>query len=347
MRPRMLRYHFKHMLRLLALLALVPVSQADNVSEQRIRADLKYLASDDLGGRQTPSKGLDLAADYIAGQFKEAGLHTVGGSYFQLAPGHRLNRDGEPPIKNVVGLLPGNDPLLKDTYVLVTAHYDHIGSRQGEGDQIFNGANDNASGTSGVMEVARALKGAQPKRSIVFICFFGEERGLQGSNYYGDNPLFPLKRTVAMLNIEMIGRTKKHSADPSKQNAVEDWTGKLGVTGFDFSDMGARLVASGKKAGIEVVMDAAASGPFFMRSDNRALAARGIPAHTVSVGYTDPEYHRANDHADTLDYPNMTKVVRALVHATLDLANDPAAPKWSDVPAARAYKDAWTKLQGG
>jgi Zn-dependent M28 family amino/carboxypeptidase len=256
-----------------------------------------------------------------------------------------------PKLKNVVGVLRGSDPALKDTYLLVTAHYDHIGvnpNAEGE-DKIFNGANDDGSGTVGVIAIAQSLgrSKVRPKRSVLFMCVFGEERGMQGSRYYGMNPLVPLQSTVGMLNIEMIGRTRKESASPARRGQIEDWSGRLGVTGFDYSDMGARLVASGKKAGIEVVMDPDASAPFFMRSDNAAMAGFGVPAHTVSVGYEDPEYHQANDHWQTIDYPNMAKVVRALVYATLDLANDPIAPKWADIPATQRYREAYAKLHGG
>lgn len=337
---------------LLATLGLAPQQSgpADFVDENLLRGHLSFIASDALEGRATPSKGLDMAAEYIAAQFRTAGLEQINGSYFQMAPDHRLNREGMPVLKNVVGILRGSDPLLKDTYIMVSAHYDHIGvnpNAEGE-DKIFNGANDDGSGTVGVIAIAQALgrSKVRPKRSVLFICVFGEERGMQGSRYYGTNPLVPLKSTVGMLNIEMIGRTRKESASPAKRGEIEDWTGKLGVTGFDYSDMGARLVASGKKAGIDVVMDKDASGPFFMRSDNAAMAGFGVPAHTVSVGYEDPEYHQANDHWETIDYPNMAKVVRALVHATLDLANDPVAPKWADIPATQRYREAFAKLHG-
>ena len=339
-----------------AIAAPAPVAQdrspASFVSESSLRENLKYLASDLLEGRATPSVGLDLAAEYIASQFRAYGLQPVDEDYFQEAPDSRLNTDGMPTVKNVVGVLPGSDPDLKDTYLLITAHYDHLGVRERASgdDKIFNGANDNGSGTVAVMEIARALtaSGAKPKRTVVFMCFFGEERGLRGARYYGENPIFPLERTVAMLNIEMIGRTIKFSADRSKRGELEDWTGRLGVTGYDYTDIGARLTASCRKAGIAVVFDEAASNSYFGRSDNAALAAKGIPAHTVSVGYEDPEYHRANDHWETINYKNMTLVVRALVYATLDLANDPVAPKWNrENERAKRYAEAWEKLHGG
>ena len=335
----------------LALSAVCGLSAIDTTPEI-LRIHLAYLASDELQGRATPSKGLDAAASYIASQFRLAGLEPVDEDYFQEAPDHRLNKEGEPMLKNVIGVLPGSDPVLKDTYVLVTAHYDHngISSRARGDDKIMNGANDNASGTVGVMEIARALgsMSKRPKRTIVFIAFFGEERRLAGSTFYGANPVFPLERTVAMLNIEMIGRTAKFSATSRSTQTIEDWTGRLGVTGYDYSDMGSRLAVSCKKGGIEIVNDKAASGPFFLRSDNRALALKGIPAHTVSVGYIDAEYHQPNDHWQTIDYDNMANVVNALIIATVELANDPVAPKWNeDNPKAKQYIDAWRKLQGG
>ena len=338
---------------LLLLLASVVAApaQGGTVRADVLRNHLAYLASDELAGRATPSAGLDAAADYIASQFRAAGLKPVDGKYFQEAPDSRLNREGLPTVKNVIGVLAGTDPELRDTYVLITAHYDHVGIRDNaEGDKIFNGANDNGSGTVGVIAIAQALgaSGFKPKRTVVFMTFFGEERGLVGSRFYGENPVFPLERTVAMLNLEMIGRTKKYSAASRGERTIEDWTGRLGVTGYDYSDMGARLAISCKKGGIEIVNDEAGSDPFFLRSDNRALALKGIPAHTVSVGYIDPEYHKANDHWETINYENMAKVVNALVYATMDLANDPVAPKWNEEnPKAARYVEASRKLHGG
>src|SRR6185295_12174145 len=118
----------------------------------------------------------------------------------------------EKPVKvrNVIGLLRGSDPVLKDTYVLVTAHYDHLGMQAGNsGDNIFNGANDDGSGTVSVIELAAALTTLKerPKRSLIFMTFFGEEKGLRGSRYYGRHPVFPIEQTVADMNLEQVGRT--------------------------------------------------------------------------------------------------------------------------------------------
>jgi hypothetical protein len=134
-------------------------------------------------------------------------------------------------LRNVVGLLRGSDPVLRESYVIVSAHYDHIGvGNPVNGDAIYNGANDDGSGTVSVIELASALATLKqkPKRSIVFIAWFGEERGLLGSRYYGHHPVFPLKKTVAMINLEQIGRTDS-AEGPQINNAS--------MTGFDFTDL--------------------------------------------------------------------------------------------------------------
>ncbi len=323
--------------------ASTPAEQAalDHISADSLRTNLSFIASDELEGRNTPSPGLDRAADYIADRFRSAGLEpaAAGHSYFQVAKfdqstpdltGFQLafksgdqqinvpvsearprslvaldftdapvtalpesgvippiagkvvagtfNRYGDealleelqsrkpalillfeksgrsaragrflddvelhhPPVirirdsaalellqrpeqftltlhlakptvnevslRNVVGLLPGSDPLLRDQYVLLTAHYDHLGKGP---KGIFNGANDNGSGTVSVIEIANALAALSPhpKRSILFMTFFGEEEGLLGSYYYAHTPLFPLAKTVADINLEQMGRT--------------------------------------------------------------------------------------------------------------------------------------------
>src|SRR5262245_4950744 len=252
-------------------------STLDRISAQSLQGHVWFLASDLLEGRNTPSRGLDIAAEYIAAQFRRAGLEPAGdpgkGSYFQtsewsVGPANnnvvdlsvddgkqrmraRLDQltalgipveqkteaapASEKPVvrlRNVVGLLPGTDPVLKDTYIIVSGHYDHIGMKQtGEGDRINNGANDDGSGTVSVIELASALASLKqrPKRSIVFITWFGEEKGLVGSRYYGRHPIFPLERTVAMVNLEQVGRTDDREG-PKVNSAT--------LTGFDFTDLG-------------------------------------------------------------------------------------------------------------
>ncbi|HLG13295.1 MAG TPA: M28 family peptidase [Blastocatellia bacterium] len=249
----------------------------------------------------------------------------------------------EKPIKlrNVVGLLRGSDPMLKDTYVLVTAHYDHVGVRPNEhGDSIFNGANDDGSGTVSVIELASALASlkTRPKRSIVFMTFFGEEKGLLGSRYYGRHPIFPIDKTVADVNLEQVGRTDS-TEGPQTSNAT--------LTGFDYSDVGAIFKAAGEATGITVYKHERNSDAYFGRSDNQALADRGVPAHTLCVAFAYPDYHGAGDHWDKIDYENMAKVDRMVAVALLTIANSLDEPKWNEANARAArYIKASREIRG-
>lgn len=226
-------------------------------------------------------------------------------------------------LRNVAALLRGSDPVLKDTYVVLSAHYDHLGIRADTpGDNIFNGANDNGSGTASVIEVAQALAAmkTRPKRSIVFLNVFGEELGMLGSGYYGRNPLVPLAKTVANLNLEQVGRTD------GPEGVMK---AKAALTGFDFSTMPAALVSAGKASGVEIFKDARYSDQYFAQSDNVTFAAVGVPAHTLSVLYQFAEYHGAGDHWPAIDYDNMAKINRTVALGLLALANDSVAPSWN------------------
>ena len=238
-------------------------------------------------------------------------------------------------LKNVIGILRGTDPAMADTCVLVSAHYDHVGiGRPQDGDRIYNGANDDASGTSALMELAAAFNGLQPhpRRSIVFAAWFGEERGLLGSKYYVRHPIFPLRKTVANVNLEHLGRT---DTDDGKQ--VENFT----LTGYDFSTVPDTMKAAATLAGVHVYKNEEKSDVFFDRSDNQAFADAGVPAHTIAVAFEFSDYHRPGDHWEKLDYPNFEKVTRAIGAGVLMLASSDEAPKWNESnPKAAKYVEA-------
>jgi peptidase M28-like protein len=365
----------------------------DSVSADSMRGHLSFIASDLLEGRNTPSRGLDIAAEYIAAQFRRAGLEPVGDaatqSYFQtsewsvvaarddivelavdggqqkmharagqlaelgLKVEHPLDRadkadgtngDSEKPVvklRNVAGLLRGSDPALKDSYIIVSAHYDHIGVRPtGEGDRINNGANDDGSGTVSVIELASALARLKqrPKRSIIFATWFGEEEGLHGSRYYARHPLFPLDKTVAMVNLEHLGR-----ADDVEGRKLNSAT----LTGFDFTDLGPIFRSAGEKTGVDVYKNAKNSDAFFSRSDNQALADAGIPAHTLCVAFIFPDYHKPGDHWEKIDYANLAGVNRTIALALLTIADNAEPPKWNESnPKTAKYVQAWKALHG-
>jgi Zn-dependent M28 family amino/carboxypeptidase len=321
-----------------------PPEIINNISPESLKSSVTYLASDALEGRDTPSKGLNLAAAYIAGQFKAAGLVAVGDDgYFQTADWNLINPQYKaenmqalklPPIKvrNVVGLLPGSDPVLKDTYVIVSAHYDHLGIQNGN---IYNGANDDASGVASVIELARvfASQKNKHKRSLVFMTFFGEEKGLVGSRYYGANPIFPIEHTIAGINLEQLGRT-----DDSEGAQVK----AAGVTGLDFSEVGAIIQAAGIMTGVSIWKHPVNSDKYFAFSDNQALADQGVPAHTISVAYGFPDYHQPGDDSDKIDYDNMAEINRTIALAVSMIANNPQVPRWNAKnQKAKKYLEAW------
>lgn len=260
-----------------------------------------------------------------------------------LAKGERLSMSAKIPgaklspvkLRNVIGVLRGSDPVLKDTYVMLTAHYDHLGPVNGK---LHRGANDDASGTASVLEIASALAAMpeRPKRSLVFMALFGEELGLKGSQYYGRHPVLPLQQTVADLNLEQLGRT-----DDTEGPQVN----RAAVTGFDYSDLGPVLQAAGKATGIEVFKHPVNSDRYFAHSDNQALADVGIPAHTLSVAYGFPDYHGPGDDWHKLDYENMARVNRMVALALLNVANNPQAPQWNGAhPQTGKYVEAARRL---
>jgi hypothetical protein len=227
-------------------------------------------------------------------------------------------------LRNVVGILRGSDPQLKDSYLMLTAHYDHLGIRDtGTADRIFNGADDDASGTASLIEIAAALAASpvKPKRSIIFIALFGEELGDLGSRYYSQHPIFPLAKTVADVNLEQLGRT-----DDTQGPHVR----MFNLTGYDFTDLPAVFNKAGEATGIRAVKDEKNSDPYFTRSDNAAFAQAGVPSTTLSVAYDFPDYHKAGDEWEKLDYDNMALVDRTIALAVTDLANSAETTKWNE-----------------
>jgi hypothetical protein len=279
---------------------------------------------------------------------------TVGGaaasSFFDsLPPGSsgalasvRLAAPHAKPVspRNVIGVLRGSDAALKETYVLVTAHYDHLGMLpDGDGDRVHNGANDDGSGTVSVIEMARALAGLKqrPRRSIVFMTFFGEEEGLLGSKYYARHPALPIGKTVAQLNLEQVGRTDT-SEGPQVSNAT--------VTGFDYSTLTGFIQAAGELTGVKVYKHPRNSDAFFSQSDNLHLAEAGVPAHTLAVSFLFPDYHQVGDEWQKIDYDNMAKVDRMIALALVLVANSEEAPHWNEQnPRAAKYVKAWKDRQ--
>ena len=289
-----------------------------------LREDITYLASEELEGRATPSAGLDLAAHFIAEKFGKIGLRPADhGGYLQ----------GEDAAKgpwNVVGILPGSDPKLSQEFVILSAHYDHVGRRKGE---LYPGANDDASGTASVMEIAAAIAAGptRPKRSILFMTFFGEERGLLGSKYYVEHPVVPLKRSIVEINLEQLGRTDETTGAE---------VAAFGMTGTSFSNLPQIIGGAAKKEGV-TLYHRPDEDDFFRRSDNYRFAAKGVVDTTIAVAFDFPDYHKPGDIVDKIDFENLALVDRAVAAAVLQLADDPVRPVWTKKPPikkTRAHK---------
>jgi len=222
---------------------------------------------------------------------------------------------------NAIGYLPGTDPSAGT--VLLSAHLDHLGvGRAVNGDSIYNGANDDAAGTTAVLELAHALgEGPRLRRSILFVCYGSEELGELGSTYFGKHPPVPLHDLVANLEFEMIG-----NQDPKMP------TGVLLLTGWDRSNLGPTL----KEHGALLGPDPYPEQHFFERSDNYALALQGVVAHTAGGWGTPPTYHQPSDDMAHLNIAFMTRAIQSLIEPVRWLADSDFHPQWNPGGAPKA-----------
>lgn len=289
---------------------------------RQIRGELEFLASDALQGRGSGTHDELLAAVYLASELRQIGIAPAGdnGGYIQEVATQRRSRDGSATpwnTRNVIGILPGRDPVLKSQVILLSAHLDHLGvGKPVDGDSIYNGADDDASGCVAVLQLARALaRGLHPRRTVVFALFGSEETGGQGDQYFLEHPPVPLSSIVANLEFEMIGRP-----DPAVK------PDQLWLTGYDRSNLGPELAQHGAK----LVADPHPDQQFFRRSDNYALARQGIIAHTVSSYGLHPDYHRPSDDVEHIDFAHMEQAIRSLIVPVKWLANSDFKPEWID-----------------
>jgi hypothetical protein len=223
--------------------------------------------------------------------------------------------------KNVIGMLEGTDPKLKEEYLVVSAHYDHVGvsKRGNQTDSIFNGARDNAIGVVGMLATAKYLSQYRPKRSVLFMALTGEEKGLLGSKYYSENPVIPLNKTVFNFNCDGAG-----------YNDVTIAT----IIGMERTTAEADLAKACAAFGIKAAVDPVPEQNLFERSDNYNFAVKGVPAITFAPGIKafdadlNKYYHQPADEVNSLDFDYLVKYYRAYVYANVLLANNPKAPVW-------------------
>ena len=295
-------------------------TEQSSADERHIRGAMEFLASDAMQGRGSGSHDELLAATYLASQLREIGIQPAGddGGYIQNISGEfDFYREGKKQwtTRNVIGKLQGRDEKLKNQVILLTAHMDHIGiGKPVDGDNIYNGADDDASGCVAVLQLARALGHEKiPKRTVLFVFFGSEETGGQGDQYFLQHPPVPLKNIIANLEFEMIGRV---------DTAVKP--GELWLTGFDRSNLGPELA----KHGAHLVPDPHPKQNFFQRSDNFALARQGIIAHTVSSFGLHKDYHRPSDDLSHIDFSHMEEAIHSMLGPVKWLADSEFKPEW-------------------
>jgi Zn-dependent M28 family amino/carboxypeptidase len=290
---------------------------------------MAFLADDELHGRGSATRDEHIAALFASSQFQALGLAPGGdnGSYLQKVPlpsplpaslRQRLSQFEDTPRTatwNAIAILRGSDPSGET--ILLSAHLDHlgIGPANSAGDTIYNGADDDASGTTAVLALAHAFAaGPHPRRTIIFALFGSEEIGGLGNAAFLDHPPVPLTSIVANLEFEMIGRP-----DPAVP------AGDLWLTGFDRSNLGPELV----RHGAPLAPDPHPSENFFQRSDNLELARHGIIAHTVSSYGLHKDYHQPSDELSKIDFPHLTGAIASMVEPIRWLVNTPWRPIWN------------------
>ncbi len=329
--------HQKYLKQLIILVLLLTLSGLNilctqqavddvSISQAQVDAHIKYLASDDLKGRDPFSEDIHMAEDYIAMQFREAGLKA-----FDRFPDYRhtfthLYRDRRNPddpgteytLTNIVGYLEGLDPKLKDEFLIFGAHHDHLGIGGNGEDTIYNGAEDNASGTTAIIALADYFAAhGDNNRSIIFITFSAEERGMIGSHRFVQDLPVEKDQIVAMINFEMIGK-------PS-----DDGKPVCYVTGWNRSDLGEILQKSVSDAPLQIIHGPEITDRLFFASDNISFARAGIVAHTIagiqSTG--DSLTHHVDDEYETLDIANMTAIICGVATASQSLISGKETPR--------------------
>lgn len=300
------------------------IKYASTISAKELSDHLYIYASDEFEGRDTGEPGQKKAVDYLKNFYISQGIESpIGGNdYFQEVPAsymNRLIRNGKlKDSENVAAYIEGSEK--PNEIIVISAHLDHVGVNE-EG-AIFNGADDDGSGTVAILEIAEAFKKAVkdsngPKRSILFLHVTGEEKGLLGSRYYTENPIFPITNTIANLNIDMIGRIdERHKANPKYIYLIG--SDKLSTELHTISEE-----MNKKYMNIELdykYNDDNDPNRFYYRSDHYNFAKNNIPVIFYFNG-THEDYHRPTDTPEKINYEQLENRARLIFHTAWELAN--------------------------
>ena len=293
-----------------------------SITSESLKTNLTVVASDEMQGRDTGSEGQKKAGRYLIEQYKKAGIPFPKGatSYYQPVPAAYLNaqyNENLPDSENIWAFIEGSEK--PNEIVVVSAHYDHVGMKNGE---IYNGADDDGSGTVGILEVAKAFQKAKnegngPKRSILILHVTGEEHGLHGSRYYSENPLFPIANTVADVNIDMIGR---------RDDLHKETNNYIYVIGSDYLSTDLYNVCEdANKKYINMNLDYKYNDKkdknrFYYRSDHYNFAKNGIPSVFLFNG-THADYHKPTDEVDKIEFDALAKRTQYAFAIAWEIAN--------------------------
>lgn len=296
------------------------------ITENDLKTKLTKFASDEFEGRGTGEPGQKKAADYIVDIYKKIGIKApeTNPNYFQTVPGEYYSKTKQRNASdNILGFIEGSEK--PEEVLVISAHYDHDGIKNGV---IYPGADDNGSGSIAVVELAKAFAKAKkdgngPKRSILFLHVTAEEIGLHGSRYYSENPVYPIKNTIANINIDMIGRRGKGKEEDDNYVYLIG-ADRLSQDLHDIAD-----AATKKYTNMQVDFtfnDPKDPNRFYFRSDHYNFAKKNIPSMFYFSGVHD-DYHTTKDTADRIDYPLYLARTKAIFAVAWDLANAPERPK--------------------
>lgn len=292
----------------------------ESISADQLKKHLYIVAADEMEGRDTGSEGQKKAGKYLIEEYVKMGVsHPKSmSSYYQTVPKEALagRRGNLPESENILAFVEGSEK--KEEIIVISAHYDHVGMKNGE---IYNGADDDGSGTVALLEIAEAFQlaktnGNGPKRSVLFLHVTGEEHGLLGSKYYADNPIFPLANTVSNLNIDMIGR-----CDPG--NCGKEYVYVIGSEMLS-SDL-KKISEAANAQTANLILNYKYDDPndkdrLYYRSDHYNFAKNGIPVIFYFDGIHE-DYHKPTDTPDKIDYLALQKRAQLVFATAWELAN--------------------------
>lgn len=294
----------------------------NSISTFDLKNHLTIVASDEMEGRETGSLGQKKAGKYLIEQYKKNGISSTKATkdFYQKVPAAFMNKEDNenlPDSENILAFIKGSEK--PDEIVVVSAHYDHVGIKRGE---IYNGADDDGSGTVALLEIAQAFQlakkdGLGPKRSILFLHVTGEEHGLHGSRYYSENPVYPLKNTIADVNIDMIGRRDSNHKDSNNY---------IYLIGSDYLSTDLyNICEEANKKSVNLTIDYTFNDKndpnrFYYRSDHYNFAKNGIPSVFLFNG-VHADYHQKTDEVSKIEFDALCKRTQLAFAIAWDLAN--------------------------